>query len=72
MRSLQPFKNEHEISLLFSIFVGHFCPPGSGSAFLKSVRIRIQNTGRKTVFRVSCRSLIRTHRFDAEDPAILK
>jgi hypothetical protein len=24
--------SKHENSLLFSIFVGHFCPPGSGSA----------------------------------------
>ncbi len=23
--------SKHEISLLFSTFVGHFCPPGSGS-----------------------------------------
>jgi hypothetical protein len=24
-------QSKHEISLLFSMFVGHFCPPGSGS-----------------------------------------
>jgi hypothetical protein len=35
-RSLQPSKgttshSQHEISLLFSFFVGHFFPPGSGS-----------------------------------------
>jgi hypothetical protein len=25
--------SKHEISLFFSIFVGHFCPPGPGSVF---------------------------------------
>jgi hypothetical protein len=31
-----------EISSLFSFFVGHFCPPGSGSAYGMRIRIRIQ------------------------------
>ncbi len=31
---------KHENSVLFSIFVGHFCPPGTGSAI--GMRIRIQ------------------------------
>ncbi len=40
--------SKHENSLLFSIFVGHFCPPGSGSRSSDSnqcgsMRIRIHN-----------------------------
>jgi hypothetical protein len=37
---------KHDISELFSIFVGHFCPPGSGSTDLIefSDPIRIRNT----------------------------
>jgi hypothetical protein len=48
-RSLQPSKktsstSKHENSVLFSIFVGHFFPPGSGfgSAIWMRIRIRIQ------------------------------
>ncbi len=46
-RSLQPSKEniqnlKHENSGLFSIFWGHFCPPGSGSVIWMRIRIRIQ------------------------------
>ncbi len=34
--------SKHENSVLFSIFVGNFCPPGSGSAIWMRIRIRIQ------------------------------
>ena len=34
--------SKHENSVLFSIFVGHFCPPGSGSGSAIWMRIRIQ------------------------------
>ncbi len=51
-RSLQPSKkrtsstSKHEISSLSPIFVGNFCPPGSGLSRPKSLRIRVRNTGR--------------------------
>ncbi len=35
---------KHEISLLFSFFVGHFCPPGSRSGFRIRIRTRIHWT----------------------------
>jgi hypothetical protein len=34
--------SKHENSVLFSIFVSHFCPPGSGSESAILMRIRIQ------------------------------
>jgi hypothetical protein len=45
-RSLQLSKENiqhfrHEISYFFSTFVGHFCPPGSGSGFRIRILIRI-------------------------------
>jgi hypothetical protein len=39
---------KHEISQLFPVFVGHFCPPGSGPADQNqcgSMKFRIRNTG---------------------------
>ncbi len=36
--------SKHEISSLFSIFVGHFFSSGSGSCWPKSMRVRIHNT----------------------------
>ncbi len=51
-KSLQPSKeniqsntSKFNFFLFFSIFVDHFCPPGSGSILPKSMRIRIRNTG---------------------------
>ncbi len=46
-RSLLPSKeisstSKHEILSLFSFFVGHFCPPGSGSALGIRISVRIQ------------------------------
>ena len=45
-RSLQLTKEaiQHFKTWFFSTFVGHFCPPGSGSAFKLRIRIRIYNT----------------------------
>ncbi len=48
-RSLQSSKEniqhlKHEISSFFSVFKGHFCPPGSGSESAFSMRIRVQPT----------------------------
>jgi hypothetical protein len=42
--------SKHKNSLLFSVFVDHFCPPGSGSGFSNSkqcgsMRIRINISG---------------------------
>jgi hypothetical protein len=34
--------SKDENSVLFSIFLGHFCPPGSGSGSAICMRIRIQ------------------------------
>jgi hypothetical protein len=45
--------SKHENSLFFSIFVGHFCPPGSGSSnsnYCGSMRIRIHNPGIPYIF----------------------
>jgi hypothetical protein len=36
--------SKHENSLLFSIFMGHFCPPGSGSISAFKTWIRIQRS----------------------------
>jgi hypothetical protein len=51
-RSLQSSKenistaiqNMKFLHLLFTFFVGNFCPPVSGSAFLMLIRIRIQHS----------------------------
>jgi hypothetical protein len=37
-----PALQKMKISVLFSIFLGHFCPPGSGSESAICMRIRIQ------------------------------
>ncbi len=43
-KSLQLTKEaiQHFKTWIFSTFVGHFCPPGSGSVFKLRIRIRIQ------------------------------
>ena len=54
-RSFQPSKEKiqhfkHEITQLFSIFVGYLCTPGSGSSPPKTIwiRLRIRNTDQTT------------------------
>jgi hypothetical protein len=50
-KSLQPskenikyFLKKKNLLTIFSIFVGHFCPPGSGSGLRIRIRIQIRNT----------------------------
>jgi hypothetical protein len=45
IQATKALKREHpalEIHYLFSMFVGHFIPPGSGSGLRIQIRMRIQ------------------------------